>query len=147
MDGRERQLITKLVHSCMIDGKKAKSRVIVSKTLSCLSQTTPDVITLPANAIENAKPTCEVRRVRIAGTTHNVPKILAKKRQETLAFRWIMEAAIKRRLMSRNSQSLDQCLSAEILEAPEKRGSARKRRDDLHKLAEANRSFAHYRWW
>nr|YP_009277436.1 ribosomal protein S7 [Ophioglossum californicum]YP_010439854.1 ribosomal protein S7 [Ophioglossum vulgatum]AOH05906.1 ribosomal protein S7 [Ophioglossum californicum]UTD44900.1 ribosomal protein S7 [Ophioglossum vulgatum] len=147
MDGGKKRLINKLVHSCMIGGEKTKSRATVSKTFSRLSQTTPDVITLLAHAIENVKPTREVEKVRIAGTTHNVPKILAKKRQETLAFRWIVEAAVKRRIMSQRNESFDQCLSAEIPEASQKRGSTRKRRDDLHKLAEANRSFAHYRWW
>lgn len=149
IDGKQKRLIKKLVHFCMIDGKRTKSRVIVSQTFSRLFRTKPDVhvITLLANAIGNVKPTCEVKRVRIAGTTHNVPKIIAKERQETLAFRWIMEAAVKRRTMSGNSQSLDQCLSAEILDAYQRKGNVRKRRDDLHKLAEANKSFAHYRWW
>jgi len=149
LDSKAKQLIKKLVHFCMIDGKKTKSRLIVSQTLSRLSQqfTDVDVITLLALAIENVKPTCEVRRVRIAGTTRNVPRILGKKRQETLAFRWIVGAAVKRHTMSQNSQSLDQCLSVEILDAYRGKGSARRKRDDLHKLAEFNRSFAHYRWW
>lgn len=149
VDNKQKRLINKLVHFCMIDGKRTKSRVVVSQTFSRLSRIEPDVhvITLLANAIENVKPTCEVKKVRIAGTTRNVPKIIAKERQETLALRWIMEAAVKRRTMSRNSQSLDQCLSAEILDAYQRKGNVRKRRDDLHKLAEANRSFAHYRWW
>ena len=89
----------------MIDGKITKSRVVVSQTPSRLSRTKPDVhvIILLANAIENVKPTREVKKVRIARTTRNVPKIIAKERQETLAFRRIMEAAVKRRITSRNS--------------------------------------------
>jgi len=98
------------------------------------------------NAIENVKPVCEVKKVRISGTTQLVPSIIATNRQETLAIRWMLEAAAKRR-MNKKSMSLDQCLADEILDASRKMGIARKKRDDLHKLAQANRSFSHYRWW
>ncbi len=75
-----------------------------------------------------------------------MPSIIATNRQETLAIRWMLEAAAKRH-MSKKSISLDQCLSDEILDASQKMGIARKKRDDLHKLTQANRSFSHYRWW
>nr|WKW95091.1 ribosomal protein S7 [Apopellia endiviifolia] len=138
-----KQLIKKLVHICMIDGKKTRSRAIVYKTFHRLAPH-GDVIKLSVNAIENVKPICEVKKVRISGTTRLVPSIIATNRQETLAIRWMLESAAKR--MGRK-RSLDQCLYAEILEASQKMGIARKKRDDLHKLAEANRSFSHYRWW
>nr|QIA60195.1 ribosomal protein S7 [Haplomitrium mnioides] len=145
LNGRQKQLIKKLVHICMIDGKKVRSRAIVHETPHRLAPH-GDVIKLLVNAIENVKPIREVKKVRIAGTTRLVPSIMATNRQETLAIRWTPESAAKRR-MGKKSVSLDQCLYVEILEASQKMGIARKKRDDLHKLAEANRSFSHYRWW
>nr|QIA60648.1 ribosomal protein S7 [Metacalypogeia alternifolia] len=145
LNGKQRQLIKKLVHICMIDGKKTRSRAIVYKTFHRLAPH-GDVIKLLVNAIENVKPICGVKKVRISGITRLVPSITATTRQETLAIRWMLESAAKRR-MGKKSISLDQCLYAEILEASQKMGIARKKRDDLHKLAEANRSFSHYRWW
>ena len=111
----------------------------------CLAQH-GDILRLLVNAIENVKPICEVKKVRISGTTQLVPSIIATNRQETLAIRWMLEAAAKRR-MNKKSMSLDQCLADEILDASRKMGIACKKRDDLHKLAQANRSFSHYRWW
>nr|YP_009675958.1 ribosomal protein S7 [Porella platyphylla]QDE12771.1 ribosomal protein S7 [Porella platyphylla] len=145
LNGKQKQLIKKLVHICMIDGKKTRSRAIVYKTFHRLAPH-GDVIKLLVNAIENVKPICGVKKVRISGITRLVPSITATNRQETLAIRWMLESAAKRR-MGKKSISLDQCLYAEILEASQKMGIARKKRDDLHKLAEANRSFSHYRWW
>nr|YP_010881115.1 ribosomal protein S7 [Pallavicinia lyellii]WIA66617.1 ribosomal protein S7 [Pallavicinia lyellii] len=145
LNGKQKQLIKKLVHICMIDGKKTRSRAIVYKTLYRLAPH-GDVIKLLVNATENVKPICEVKKVRISGITRLVPSTIATNRQETLAIRWMLESAAKRR-MGKKSISLDQCLYAEILEASQRMGIARKKRDDLHKLAEANRSFSHYRWW
>lgn len=145
LHGKQKQLIKKLVHICMIDGKKTRSRAIVYKTFHCLAQH-GDILRLLVNAIENVKPVCEVKKVRISGTTQLVPSIIATNRQETLAIRWMLEAAAKRRI-NKKSMSLDQCLADEILDASRKMGIARKKRDDLHKLAQANRSFSHYRWW
>jgi ribosomal protein S7 len=97
-------------------------------------------------AIENVKPTIEVRKVRISGTTQLVPSIIPNNRQKSLAIRWLIEAAIQRH-NAKKSMTLDQCFFVELLEAYQNTGSVRKRRDDLHKLAESNRGFAHYRWW
>src|SRR5579875_2602934 len=145
LHGKQKQLIKKLVHICMINGEKTRSRAIVYKTFHCLAQH-GDILRLLVNAIENVKPVCEVKKVRISGTTQLVPSIIATNRQETLAIRWMLEAAAKRRI-NKKSMSLDQCLADEILDASRKMGIARKKRDDLHKLAQANRSFSHYRWW
>nr|YP_006073023.1 ribosomal protein S7 [Nitella hyalina]AEH42838.1 ribosomal protein S7 [Nitella hyalina] len=143
------QLIQKFINICMIHGKKTKSRAIVYKTFYCLANEnlSMNVITHFVNAIENVKPILEVRKVRISGTTQLVPSIIPKSRQETLALRWILEGALWRRRLTKKNISLDQCLSAEIQDASKKQGFARKKRDDLHKLAESNRSFSHYRWW
>ncbi|CAB4277236.1 unnamed protein product [Prunus armeniaca] len=97
------------------------------------------------DAVENIKPICEVEKVGVAGTIYDVPGIVARDRQQTLAIRWILEAAFKRRISYRIS--LEKCSFAEILDAYRKRGIARKKRENLHRLASTNRSFAHFRWW
>ncbi|KAJ8435511.1 hypothetical protein Cgig2_010058 [Carnegiea gigantea] len=96
------------------------------------------------DAVENIKPICKVEKVRVAGTIYDVPGIVARDRQQTLAIRWILEAAFKRRINYRIS--LEKCSFDEILDAYRKRGIARKKRENLHGLASANRSFAHFRW-
>ena len=96
-------------------------------------------------AIENVKPSLEVKKVRVAGSTYLVPAILPKKKQETLAMRWIIDAARKRK---KNSQlSFSQCLAEEIYEASKRQGYAYQKRDELHRLAEINRAYIRYRWW
>ena len=97
------------------------------------------------DAVENIKPICEVEKVGVAGTIYDAPGIVARDRQQTLAIRWILGAAFKRRISYRIS--LEKCSFAEILDAYRKRGISRKRRENLHGLASTNRSFAHFRWW
>lgn len=141
----QKDCIHKFINLCMIDGKKNKSQKIISKTLSQLAGY-GDVLAFLVKAIDNVKPIIEVRRIRIAGSTQLVPCIISRNRQESLGIRWIVEAAMLRRNTKKN-MSLDQCLVAELIDAYHKNGTVRKKRDDLHKLAEANRGFAHYRWW
>lgn len=104
------------------------------------------VTSLFLQSIENVKPLFEVKRIRIAGTTQQVPSLVPFERQESLAIRWIIQGAKERK---RKTVKLDfeECLALEILEAFKKQGSARHKRDDLHKIAEANRAYSHYRWW
>jgi small subunit ribosomal protein S7 len=143
----QRHCLHKFRNLCMVDGKKNKSQKVFSKTLSRLAFLNDgNVFTFLMKAIDNVKPVIEVRRIRISGSTQLVPSILSRNRQESLAIRWIIEAAIKRR-KTKKSMSLDQCLFAELHDAFYNTGTVRKRRDDLHKLAESNRGFAHYRWW
>jgi small subunit ribosomal protein S7 len=130
----------------MIDGKKSKSHKIITNTLCRIGAQHGDVITFLMKAIDNVKPIIEVRKIRISGSTILVPCIISRNRQESLAIRWIVEAAKKRR-NTKKSMSLDQCLYSELIDASQKIGAVRKKRDDLHKLAESNRGFAHYRWW
>nr|ULQ69046.1 ribosomal protein S7 [Carex sp. SCSB-B-000526] len=104
-----------------------------------------DVIKLMVETVDNIKPICEVIKVGVAGTVYDVPGIVARNRQQTLAIRWIMFAAVKRRISYRIS--LEKCLFAEILDAYNKKGIAHKRRENLHGLASTNRNFAHFRWW
>ena len=96
-------------------------------------------------AVENVKPTLELRRVRKGGTTYQVPAIVSQKRQERLAIKWIIESALKRK--KRNKTSFSNCLVKEIVEALNKTGQPRQRRDEQLKIAEYNRAYTRYRWW
>ena len=146
LDGEQKQLIKKLVNFRMKEGKRTRVRAIVYQTFHRLAQTERDVIKLMVDAVENIKPICEVEKVGVAGTIYDVPGIVARDRQQTLAIRWILEAAFKRRISQRR-RSLEKCSSIEILDAYRKRGIARMKREHLHGLASTNRSFAHFRWW
>jgi small subunit ribosomal protein S7 len=96
-------------------------------------------------AINNVKPSLEVRRVRIAATTYTVPAVIQKGRQDTLAIRWLLEGAKRRR--KRGGLSFSQSLTQELVDAYNKQGHALQRRDQLHALAESNRAYVRYRWW
>ncbi|XP_059630278.1 small ribosomal subunit protein uS7m-like [Cornus florida] len=145
LDGEQKQLITKLVNFRMKEGKRIRVRAIVYQTFHHPARTEQDVIKLMVDALENIKPICEVEKVGIVGIIYDVLGIVARDRQQTLAIRWILEAAFKRRISYRIS--LEKCLFAEILDAYQKRGIARKKRENFHVLASKNRSFAHFRWW
>jgi small subunit ribosomal protein S7 len=135
----------KMITICMTHGNKSKSNVIITNTLYRLAKR-GNALSLLMAAINNVKPVLEVRKVRISGSTQLVPSIVSKHRQHSLAVRWILEAALKRR-NTRANLSVDECLFTEIIDAFNKVGVARKKRDELHRLAEANRGFSHYRWW
>nr|WML72284.1 ribosomal protein S7 [Ceratophyllum demersum] len=145
LDGEQKLLLKKLVNFRMKDGQITRVRAIFYKTLSGPARTERDVIKLLLDALENIKPICEVEKVGVAGTFFDVPGIVARDRQKTLAIRWILGSAFKRRISYRIS--LEKCSFAEILDAYRKRGIARQKRDHLHGLASTNRSFAHFRWW
>ena len=145
LDGEQKQLIKKLVNFRMKEGKRTRVRAIVYQTFHRPARTERDVIKLMVDTLENIKPICEVEKVGIAGTIYDVPGIVARDRQQTLAIRWILGAAFKRRISNRMSS--EKCLSAEIPDAYRKRGIARKKRDDPHEPAPTNRSFVHFRWW
>nr|YP_010838087.1 ribosomal protein S7 [Apostasia shenzhenica]WGF19822.1 ribosomal protein S7 [Apostasia shenzhenica] len=145
LDGEQKQLIKKLVNFRMISGKRTRARAIFYQTFHRLARSEGDVIELMVKAVENIKPICEVVKVGVAGTIYDVPGIVARDRQQSLAIRWILGAAFKRRISYRIS--LEKCSFAEILDAYRKRGIARQRRENLHGLASTNRSFAHFRWW
>ncbi|KAA8537221.1 hypothetical protein F0562_029699 [Nyssa sinensis] len=122
LDGEQKQLIKKLVNFRMKEGKRTRVRAIVYQTFHRPARTERDVIKLMVDALENIKPICEVEKVGIAGTIYDVPGIVARDRQQTLAIRWILEAAFKRRISYRIS--LEKCSFAEILDAYRKRGIA-----------------------
>nr|KAJ0214768.1 hypothetical protein LSAT_V11C400209830 [Lactuca sativa] len=122
LDGDEKQLIHKLVNFRMKEGKKTRVRAIFHETLHKLARTDRDAVKLISEALENVKPICEVAKVRIAGNIYDVPGVVARDRQQTLAVRWILDAAKKRR--TNHSSRLEECLSAEIMDAYRKRGTA-----------------------
>jgi small subunit ribosomal protein S7 len=141
-------LSDKFINLLMIDGKKSLACKIFFQTLNIIrikSSLNLPAINIIFQAIENVKPYIEVRKVRIAGKTYQVPAIIAKNKQQTLAIRWIIECARKRKKVSK--QSFSQCLANELLESFKKQGQARQKRDELHKIAESNRAYVRYRWW
>ena len=98
-----------------------------------------------SQALENVKPSLEVRKVRIAGNTYLVPAVVPQKKQYSMAIKWILESAAQRKKKSKNPFS--HCLAEELLDASQKQGQAREKRDVLHRLAQANRAYIRYRWW
>lgn len=152
----------KFVNLLMIDGKKLKAYSIYFITLELIKKKwetlaekkpgssmknskTHSVLEIVSQSIENCMPNLEVRKVRVAGSTYLVPTIISKKKQEAFAMRWIIEAARKKKKMTKLTFS--QCLADEIFDAFLKQGYARQKRDELHRLAEANRAYVRYRWW
>lgn len=148
----------KLTNLLMKNGEKNKASKIVYKMLLSLQkkvQTTPlheNFETLEcilygviSQALKNVTPNLEVRKVRVKGSTYLVPSVLSKKRQETLAIKWLLESAQKKRKTGKLDFST--CLADEIFDASRKIGQARQKRDELHRAAQANRAFLRYRWW
>jgi len=151
---------TKLTHLIMKDGKKLKASKIVSTMLSIVHKKmkneaekksassgipTFTLLDVVSQAVDNVTPSLEVRKVRVSGSTYLVPAVLSKKKQETLALKWLVEAAKKKQ----GNASLDfsTCLADEILDASRKLGQARQKREELHRLAQMNRAYVRYRWW
>lgn len=105
-----------------------------------------DVYAFFSKSLDNIKPVFEVKKVRVAGSTRQVPSLVSLRRQESLAIRWVVQAA-KERKKKNATLRFEECFAFEIIEAYKKQGVVRQKRNDLHKLAEANRTFSHYRWW
>ncbi|XP_071731354.1 small ribosomal subunit protein uS7m [Rutidosis leptorrhynchoides] len=145
LDNDKKELVHKLVNFRMKQGKKTRVRAIFHETLHRLARTDRDGVQVISDALDNVKPICEIAKVRKSGNVLDVPGVVAKDRQQTLAVRWILDAAFKRR--TNHSSKLEECLFSEIMDAYRKRGAARKKREVLHGIASANRSYAHFRWW
>ena len=135
-------LVTQLINKILLNGKKGLSERIVYKALEIISERTSGdpVITLK-RAVENARPLLEVRSRRVGGATYQVPVEVRPPRGTTLALRWLVNYARARR-----EHSMAERLVGEIMDAANGQGSSVKRREDMHKMAEANKAFAHYRW-
>jgi small subunit ribosomal protein S7 len=128
----------RIIQFLMKDGKKSKAQSIFRKTLEILQNSSVSTL-----ALQNIQPIFEIKRVRVAGATREVPCLVPLARQEGLALRWLIDAANERK---RKNPTLffEQCLATEIEEASKGVGIARQKRDQLHKTAEANRAFVHY---
>lgn len=135
-------LVTKLINTIMLDGKKSIAQEILYKSFEIVKEkTNKDPMEVFLAAIENITPQLEVRTRRIGGTNYQVPCEVSARRKQTLSLRWLVQYA---RL--RNEKTMDVRLANEIIDASNKTGGAIKKREDTHKMAEANRAFAHFRW-
>ena len=135
-------IIPKLINSIMYDGKKTVAEKIVYDAIDKIkSKSKDEPITVFNDAINNVRPTVEVRSRRVGGATYQVPVEVKSKRAQALALRWIMDATRKRK-----NKTMAEKLYAELMDASQNKGSAIKKREDTHKMAEANKAFAHFRW-
>jgi small subunit ribosomal protein S7 len=139
------QMLAKFVNMVMHSGKKSVAERIVYGAIDRISERTGQdserALEVLSQALENIKPAVEVKSRRVGGATYQVPTEVRATRRETLAMRWVIDAA-----RSRSEKSMAQRLANELLDASENRGTAVKKREDTHRMAEANRAFAHYRW-
>ena len=135
-------IVTKFMNAIMYDGKKSVAETIVYSAFDAAqSKSKAEPIGLFHTALDNIAPHVEVRSRRVGGATYQVPVDVRPERRQALAIRWLITAARKR-----NETTMVDRLCGEILDAANNRGSAVKKREDTHKMAEANRAFSHYRW-
>lgn len=135
-------LVTQLVNRVLLDGKKSIAQKIVYGALEGVAaKTEQDPIAVLKRAMENIRPQLEVRSRRVGGATYQVPVEVRASRATTLALRWLVDFSRQRR-----EKTMTERLMNEILDASNGLGAAVKRREDMHKMAESNRAFAHYRW-
>ncbi len=136
------QLVTRFINVIMKDGKKSTAERIVYDALESIAEKTEDdPMKVFKRAIENVKPAVEVKSRRVGGSTYQVPIEVRPSRRTALAFRWLIQSALRR-----GERTMKQRLAAELSEAAENRGGAIKKKEDTHRMAEANKAFAHYRW-
>lgn len=135
-------VVSKLINQVMVDGKKGIAQSIVYSAMKTSAEKIGEEPMVVLNqAIENVKPKLETKVRRVGGANYQVPMEVSADRQQTLAIRWLVMASRKR-----NERGMDARLSAEIADAYNQAGGAIKKRDDMHRQAEANKAFAHYRW-
>ena len=135
-------MLSKFTNAIMIDGKKSVAESLINKSFTNIqSKTGEPPLSIFTKAIENVKPLVEVRSRRVGGATYQVPVEVKNNRSQALAIRWIVNA-----MRSRKEKNMIEKLSAELLDAANNKGSAIKKREDTHKMAEANKAFAHFRW-
>ncbi len=136
------QLVTKFVNVVMRDGKKTVAEHILYDALETIRQRTQDdPMKVFKKAIENVKPSVEVKSRRVGGSNYQVPVEVRPSRRLALSMRWIIQSA-----QTRGEKTMRQKLAGELLDAAENRGGAIKKKEDTHRMAEANKAFAHYRW-
>jgi small subunit ribosomal protein S7 len=135
-------LVSHLINKVLWRGKKGAARRIVYGSMDTIGQRTgDDPLKTLQRAVDNVKPSVEVRSRRVGGSSYQVPVEVRPRRSQTLAIRWIVEFARKRK-----EPTMVARLANEILDAANRTGAAVKRREDIHKMAESNKAFAHYRW-
>ena len=136
------KVLTKFMNRLMLDGKKSVSETIVYGALDMVAEKTKkEAINFFHNALDNVKPGLEVRSRRVGGATYQVPMEVKTDRSQALAIRWIIDAARKR-----GGKDMKMKLYQEFLDAHQNKGGAVKKREDTHKMADANKAFAHFRW-
>jgi small subunit ribosomal protein S7 len=136
------QVLSKFMNSVMLDGKKAVAENIVYSAMETVeARAKRDPIGVFHDALNNVKPGIEVRSRRVGGATYQVPVEVRTERSQALAIRWLITAA-----RARSEHTMSARLSGELLDAANNRGNAVKKREDTHRMAEANRAFSHYRW-
>jgi small subunit ribosomal protein S7 len=139
------QVLAKFMNMVMEDGKKSAAERILYGAIDRISEKTgrqgDAALELVTQALDNVKPAVEVKSRRVGGATYQVPVEVRSTRRQTLAMRWIIEAA-----RSRSEKSMAHRLANELMEAAENRGAAVRKREDTHRMADANKAFAHYRW-
>ena len=139
------QVLAKFMNMVMEDGKKSAAERILYGAIDRISEKTgrkgEDAMELITQALDNVKPAVEVKSRRVGGATYQVPVEVRTTRRQTLAMRWLIEAAV-----ARSEKSMAHRLANELMEAAENRGAAVRKRGDTHRMAEANKAFAHYRW-
>ena len=136
------KIVTKLVNNVMLDGKKSIAQKIVYDAFEIVQekqQTSP--LEVFENALNNVMPVLEVKARRVGGATYQVPMEIRPERRQTLGLRWLVLYARKR-----NEKTMAQKLAAEIIDAVNNNGGAFKKKEDMHRMAEANKAFAHYKW-
>ena len=135
-------VLSKFMNSVMYEGKKSVAEGIVYGALEIVEgKMKSDPLVVFKQALENVAPAIEVRSRRVGGATYQVPVEVRTERRQALAIRWVIQAA-----RGRNDKTMVERLSAELMDAANNRGNAVKKREDTHRMAEANRAFAHYRW-
>jgi small subunit ribosomal protein S7 len=136
-------LVARLVNTVMIGGKKSTAQRIVYGAFTSISEKNPasNPIEILQRAVDNAKPRIETKARRVGGATYQVPLEIPADRQNALALRWIVDFAD-----ARKGVAMKEALAAEIMEAYQGQGNAIRKRDDVHKMAQANKAFAHFRW-
>jgi small subunit ribosomal protein S7 len=135
------QMVARFINMVMRNGKKSVAEGIVYGALDVIGEKHPNSIELVEKAIGNVAPSVEVKSRRVGGATYQVPVEVRATRRVALAMRWIIDSARKR-----GENSMPRKLAAELLDAAENRGGAVKKREETHRMAEANKAFAHYRW-
>ncbi len=136
------EMISRFINMVMKEGKKGVAERIVYGAISVIGEKFPDEpLAVVEKALDQVAPTVEVKSRRVGGATYQVPVEVRAKRRTTLAMRWLIDAA-----RHRGEKSMPKRLAGELLDAAEQRGAAVKKREDTHRMAEANKAFAHYRW-